>query len=134
VGCSLAASLVLSIKDFCKNRCPDFLFIEPSGMVVTSEIRNVTAMGRRDMAYDIGPFITLLEGPAFPMLWQERQTLLVGQLTGADLVAISKSELMDASGLAEIHQALQDYQRDAIPLSVHSGKGIKEVMQTLTTS
>ena len=113
---------------------PDYLFIEPSGLVVTSEMRNVTAMGRRDVKYDIGPFITLVAGPDFPTLWQERQPLLLGQLTGADLVAISKSDLMDADRIAEINHTLNGHCRDLIQLSARSGSGIKEVLQTFATS
>lgn len=130
----MATSLVASIKDYRRNIQPDFLFIEPSEMVVTSEIRKVAAMGRRDVSYDIGPFITLLDGPAFPTLWQERQPLLLGHLEGADLVAVSKSDLMDAGGIEEINHTLNDHCRDIIQLSVHSGLGIKEVMKAIMIS
>lgn len=134
MGCSLAASLVASIKDFCRNMNLDFLFIEPSGMVVTDEMRSVASMGRRDVKYDIGPFITLVDGPAFPTVWEERRTLLVNQLTGADVVAISKVDLIEADRLEEIKQTLKDYCRDLTLLSVRSGSGVEEVLQTLVTS
>lgn len=129
----MATSLVASIKDYRRNMRPDFLFIEPSELVVTSEIRKVAAMGRRDVSYDIGPFITLMDGPAFPSLWQERQPLLLGHLAGADLVAVSKSDLMDAAGIKEINHTLNSYCRDLIPLSVLSGAGVKEVLKILAT-
>ena len=133
MGCSLAAGLVASIKDFRRNMRPDFLFIEPSEMVVTSEMRSVTSMGRRDVTYDIGPFITLVEGPAFPTLWQERRPLILGQLTGADLVAISKSDLMDASRIEEINHTLNGHCRDLIQLSSRSGSGLEEMLKAFAT-
>jgi G3E family GTPase len=129
----LAASLVASLKDFRRNMGPDFLFIEPSELVVTSEMRDVTSMGRRDVTYDIGPFITLVDGPAFPTLWQERRPLLLGQLAGADMVAISKSDLVDAGRLEEIYQSLKGYCRDLIQLSTRSGAGLEEVLKTFAT-
>jgi G3E family GTPase len=134
VGCSLAAGLVASIKDFRRNMRPDFLFIEPSEMVVTSEMRSVTSMARRDMTYDIGPFITLVDGPAFPTLWQERRPLLLGQLTGADLVVVSKADLMDAGRMAEIINTLKAHCYDIIQLSARSGSGIEEVVKTIAES
>jgi G3E family GTPase len=110
---------------------PDFLFIEPSEMVVAAEMRNATSMGRRDVTYDIGPFITLVDGPAFPSLWQERRTLLLGQVAGADLVAVSKSDLMDAGRIEEIIHTLTAHWNGIIQLSARSGLGIEEVVKTI---
>ncbi len=127
----MAASLVASIKDFRRNMSPDFLFIEPSEMGVASEMRNATSMGRRDVTYDIGPFITLVDGPAFPSFWQERRTLLLGQVAGADLVAVNKSDLMDAGRIENIIHTLAAHRNGIIQLSAHSGLGIEEVVKTI---
>ena len=103
-------------------------------MVVTAEMRGVAAMGRRDVTYTIGPFITLIAGPAFPGLWEERRRLLQGQLTGADLVAISKSDLLDVGRIEEINRTLNGHCCDLIRLSAHSGAGLEEVLKTLVAS
>ena len=133
MGCSLAAGLVASLKEFHRKVRPDFLFIEPSELVATSEMRNVTSMARRDVTYDIGPFITLVEGPAFLTLWQERRPLLLGQLAGADLVAVSKSDLMDADGIEEIINTLtlEAHCNGISQLSARSGLGIEEVVKII---
>ena len=55
-------------KKLKKKYDPDVLFIEPSEAVVTQELRDVSAMGLRDIKYDIGPFITLVDGPDFDFL------------------------------------------------------------------
>jgi len=65
VGCSLATSLVARLKEFKRDTRPDFRFIEPSGMVPNLEMHHVTRLGRKEMDYGIGPFITLVEGPLF---------------------------------------------------------------------
>ncbi len=88
-------------------------------------------MGRRDVRYDIGPYITLINGPQFPTLWQERQTLLRGQLTGADLVAVNKIDLLNADRLVEINQTLNGLCGRLIPLSARSGEGLEVVVQAL---
>jgi G3E family GTPase len=127
----LAASLVAGIKDFRRNLSPDYLFIEPSELVLTAEMHNVTLMGLRDIAYDIGPFITLVEGPSFQLMWQERQLLLLGQIAGADLVAVSKSDLITAGMMADIVNTLKAHRNGVLQLSARSGLGLKEVVETI---
>ncbi len=134
MGCSLAASLVAGLKDFRRNVRPDFLFVEPSELVMTVEMRNVTSMGLRDVSYDVGPFITLVDGPAFPILWQERQTLLLAQLAGADLAAISKSDLMDADRIEEVIKTIEAHCNNIIKLSARLGLGIEEVVKAIVGS
>ncbi len=65
-------------------------------MIVTQELRTVTNMGLRDIKYDIGPFITLIDGPSFSFQWQERPKLLLGQIQDADSIALSRTDLIDA--------------------------------------
>jgi G3E family GTPase len=131
VGCSLAASLVASIKEFKRQTSPDFLFVEPSEMVPTLEMRHLTYLGRRDMAYHIGPFITLVEGPTFQMFWQERQPLLLALMAGADLVAVSKADRVDAGQMTAIVNTLQAYGHGVLQLSARTGLGLKEVINAI---
>lgn len=127
MGCSLASSLVDLKKRLKRNFDPDLLFIEPSEMVVTRELRNVAAMGLRDIDYETGPFITLVDGPLFEFLWSERRTLLLGQVNDADLVAISRVDLIGDDELANISNLLKDHCGGSIPLSAHNGTGVAEV-------
>ena len=132
MGCSLASSLVDLKKELKRTHDPDFLFIEPSEMVVTQELRDVTAMGLRDIRYDIGPFITLVDGPLFEFLWSERRALLLGQVKDADLVAVSRADSIDVGELNKIRQALSGYCSNVIPLSVRSGDGLAEVVKRVS--
>jgi G3E family GTPase len=116
-------------KELKRNHDPDFLFIEPSEMVITQELRDVTAMGLRDIRYDIGPFITLVDGPLFDFLWSERRTLLLGQVKDADLVAVSRADSIDAGEVINIRQTLERYCPNLITLSVSSGDGLPEVIE-----
>jgi G3E family GTPase len=127
VGCSLASSLVDLKKQLKRNFDPDLLFIEPSEMVVTQELRNVAAMGLRDIDYETGPFITLVDGPLFEFLWSERQALLLGQVKNADLVAVSRVDLIDHDELQSIGNVLKDY-CDPLILSVHEAGAVKEMI------
>jgi G3E family GTPase len=131
VGCSLATSLVSEFKKFRRDIDPDFLFIEPSEIVVTREMRNVSSMGLRDIKYATGPFITLVDGPAFGVLWEERRPLILGQVADADAVAVSRSDLVDAGRVQEIVKVLRGYTEKVLQLSVIENTGIGEVMKLL---
>jgi G3E family GTPase len=85
---------------------PDYLFLEPSEMIVTKELRNVTKMGLRDIQYDIGPFITLIDGPSFSFNWEERPKLILGQMQDADRVALSRRDMIDSKQIEHIRKIL----------------------------
>ena len=125
MGCSLASSLVDLKKELIKTHNPDVLFVEPSEMVVTEELRQVAAMGRRDIRYEIGPFITLVDGPLFGFLWQERRKLLLGQVSDADRVVISRCDQIDLQELQEIQGLLAEYHNGIHGLSVHQNLGLE---------
>jgi G3E family GTPase len=131
VGCSLAASLVARIKEIKRTVNPDYLFVEPSEMVLTQEMLDATRMGLRDVSYDIGPFITLIDGPAFAQVWEERQPLLRGQIHKADLVAVSRSDLLAEEEYSTIINTLNGLSNSSLALSVVAGKGLEEVIQKL---
>jgi G3E family GTPase len=131
VGCSLASGLVDLIKKIKRNVDPDLLFIEPSEMVVTRELKDVTAMGLRDIRYGAGPFITLVDGLQFPFLWSERRALVLGQVKDADLVAISRMDLISSHDVETINGLLQDHCGLLIPLSAQNGDNMEEVMKRI---
>lgn len=125
----MASSLASRIKSIRRELDPDFLFIEPSEMVVTSEIRSAAAMGLRDVTYKIGPFNTLVDGPTFNFSWKERRTLLFGHINDADLVMVSRSDLLDSRRLEEIRKTLGEYRKGVLSLSIPLGLGVKEVAE-----
>ena len=131
MGCSLATSLVSEVKKIRRTLNPDFLFIEPSELVVSEEMRAATRMALRDISYSSGPLITLVDGPGFQDLWRDRQPLLLGQLTGADLVALSKSDLLSPGRMEAIMDTLKGYCRGILRLSVHSGSGLGELVKAI---
>jgi G3E family GTPase len=127
----LATSLVARIKEIKRTVNPDYLFVEPSEMVLTQEMLDATRMGLRDVSYEIGPFITLIEGTAFPEVWEERRPLILGQIHRADLVAVSRADLVPGDDYKKILDALDGVTNSILSLSVETGQGIEEVMHKL---
>ncbi len=131
MGCSLATSLVDLIKKIKRSHDPEFLFIEPSEMVVTQELQNVAAMGQRDVRYQIGPLITLVDAPRFPFMWSERQQLIIGQINGADVVALSRTDRLEDSSPDEICETLRPYCNGIDLLSVHDLDSLEKMMMNV---
>ena len=100
-------------------------------MVVTRELRDATAMGLRDVSYDIGPFITLVDGPDFDFNWVERNELLVGQISGADIVALSRADLLEEDQTRHVQRVLGDYGDGLVRVSSLKGWGLSELVNRI---
>ena len=103
---------------------PDFLFLEPSEMVVTKELRSVLSMGLRDIRYAVGPFITLVDAPSFPFNFEERKSLILGQIRDADLIAVSRADRIDKRQINEICGGLQLRQKETLLLGCQGGDSL----------
>lgn len=110
---------------------PDFLFLEPSEMIVTRELRDVVKMGLRDIHYDIGPFVTLVDGPSFVFQWEERAKLLLGQIQEADRVAISRTDIIDKKQVEHMRGLLNlnGVDSNLLLLSMQNSSSINELVQ-----
>lgn len=120
------------IKQIEREHDPDILFIEPSEMVVTSEMRQVIAMAMRDVAFDAGPLITLIDGPNLNSLWDERQKLIVGQITDADVLAISRADRISSDDVEAIHARLSPYGRDLCSISTQEDSGVQPIWDAIS--
>lgn len=132
MGCSLATSLVDLIKKIKRTHNPAFLFIEPSEMVVTQELQNVTAMGHRDVRYQIGPLITLVDAQRFPFMWAERQQLMIGQINGADIVVLSRIDRIEDSSPDDIRSVLRPYCSRIGLLNVHDPDSVEKILMKVS--
>lgn len=131
MGCSLASSLVAAIKKFKRESDPEFLFIEPSEMVIAKEIRDVVLMGQRDVKYEVGPVIALVDGEGFRDNWQERRHLLIKHLSGADAAFISRIDLLSESRTKSIGLALAEMGFSAWPLSTRQSLSAHQVVELI---
>jgi G3E family GTPase len=120
------------VKDVYRAAAPDYLFVEPASQVLTHELRAVAAMARRDIAYDVGVFVTLVDGPLFDDWWEERRDLLLGQISGADLVAVSQADALDRGALARVHETLAPHAKGVLTLSTRRGWGVETVLASIT--
>jgi G3E family GTPase len=100
-------------------------------MIVTRELRDVVKMGLRDIKFDIGPFITLIDGPSFEFQWQERPKLLQGQIEGADRVAISRTDMIATKEVEHIRGILSVQNTDILLLSRQTSSVVDELAKQI---
>jgi G3E family GTPase len=100
-------------------------------MVITQELQNVTAMGRRDIRYQTGPLITLVDVPRFSFMWAERRQLIIGQINGADIVALSRSDMIEDIYPDDIRNELCSYRNEIDLLSVHDSGSLENIMMAV---
>ena len=102
-------------------------------MIVTKELRNVTKMGLRDIQYDIGPFITLIDGPSFSFNWEERPKLLLGQMQDVDRVVLSRTDMIDSKQIEHIRKILDVAGNNLLLLSNQNSSSINELAQLIVS-
>ncbi len=110
---------------------PDYLFLEPSEMIVTRELRDVVNMGLRDLKYGIGPFITLIDSASFSFHWEERPKLIQGQIQDADIVALSRVDRIDSNKIKQICDTLNLPQKKLLLLGQKNRAAITELAQEI---
>jgi len=98
-------------------------------LIVTRELRDVIKMGLRDISYDIGPIITLIDGPSFSFNWAERPKLLLGQIRDADRIALSRTDMIDSNEIQHIRETLNTKGNNLLLMSKQNSSPIKELAQ-----
>lgn len=103
-------------------------------MVTTQELNAAAASGLRDCSYDIGPFITLVDGPEFEATWADRQKLLLAQIAGADLAAISRADMLEKPQRDRIREILKGNSEKIIELSTLQELGTEFIVDAINAN
>jgi G3E family GTPase len=64
-------------------------------------------------------------------MWAERQQLIIGQISGADVVALSRFDRLEDSSPDEIRAALRPYCNGIDLLSVHDSDSLEKMMMNV---
>ena len=100
-------------------------------MIVTKELQDVLKMGLRDIRYEIGPLITLIDGPTFSFQWEERPKLIQGQIQNADIVVLSRSDRIDSIIVEHICSTLNLSKKKLLLLDQKNHAGIAALAQQI---
>jgi len=98
-------------------------------LIVTRELRDVVKMGLRDIHYDVGPIITLIDGLSFAFNWDERPKLLLGQIQDADRIVLSRTDMIDSNAVEHIRKTLNITGNNLLLMSRENSSSLDELAQ-----
>jgi G3E family GTPase len=135
ICCEVAQTFANTVALLALDFKPDVLLVEPTGVAVPKQVKLVAAMGGRDTYVEVGPAIVLFDSTRPEELMDdELMGLLVKtQLRDADIVVISKVDMVDRARIEECKEMIIE----AIPklrkvrfveVSAIEGTGVNEVI------
>ncbi len=112
----------------------DYVFAEPSGIVVPFELRNAIAVAGRDANVAAGPVLLLLnaEDPTSP--FEEHITHVTRQqVQQADVIAVTKVDSASGGGVEFLQEKARGLAPDtpSYAVSVASGEGVAELAEAV---
>ena len=106
ICCSLKTSLRATLLLMIENYHPDVVIIESTGIAYPGAIRDEIMLMNLTMDYDMSPLLTLFDGSRFKQILKEIKNFASQQLAQAEVIAVSKTDLIDASFLPIIEEAV----------------------------
>jgi G3E family GTPase len=111
-----------------RNDGVDYVFAEPSGIVIPFELRNAVAVAGRDVRVSAGPVVMLLSAadPGAPFI-EHLAHVTRQQIEQADCVAVTKIDAAANGGVECLEGAVRSVSPDTPlhHLSLPTGQGLK---------
>jgi len=122
ICCSLKTSLRATILLMIENYHPDIIIIESTGVAYPGAIRDEIMLMNLTVDYDMAPLLTLFDGSRFKQILKEIKNFAAQQLVEAEVIAVSKVDLMDSSFLPIVEAAVQQINPKAEIITLSSKK------------
>ena len=107
ICCSLKTSLRATILLMLENYHPDVIIIESTGVAYPGAIRDEIMLMNLTIDYDMAPLLTLFDGSRFKQILKEIKNFAAQQLAEAEVIAVSKADLIEPSFLPIVEAAAQ---------------------------
>lgn len=120
ICCSLKTSLRATLLSMIDNFNPDVIIIESTGVAYPGVIRDEVMLMNLPMDYDMAPLLTLFDGSRFKQILKEIKNFASQQLAQAEVIAVSKSDLVESSMLPIIESAVQQINPKAVIITLSS--------------
>jgi G3E family GTPase len=109
ICCTSTASLCDSVKTIEKRYHPDWLLIEATGMAYPDNIRKVI---QENTSFSAG-ILAIADAKRWKRVVNAMRNFVVSQLTDADVILISKIDLVSEDTLAAVRQEIQAFNTTA---------------------
>jgi G3E family GTPase len=105
VCCQVGSDLVETLKSIDADESVQWAIIEPSGVAYTSQILDTIGYWNED-AHVVQ--IVLIDGPRLPSLIEHLDNLIRDSLHSANIIVVSKQDLMDPASTNEVFRRVDD--------------------------
>lgn len=133
ICCQVAGNMLKTLRLLSEGLNPDIVIIEPTGVAVPNSIRNAILSGARQMQISMGPTIVLFDTTREDKLlnYDSLKRLVTTQLKDADIIALSKVDMVSDEVLKRAGEAVHLINPDArlINLSTLKGDGLSALIQ-----
>ncbi len=132
ICCEVATSFAKTLVELAKSFEPDLVLVEPTGVAIPRQVKAAAAMSGRQISIDLGNVIVLFDAtrPDELLDMELMGRLVTSQLADADIVAVSKVDLVDEAHLVEAETAAKEYIPSAefIRVSSVTGEGLPQLV------
>lgn len=136
ICCEIAQSFANTLAILGMDFNPDLVLVEPTGVAIPRQVKLVAAMGGRDTQVEVGPAIVLFDSSRPDELMDDELMgiLVKTQLRDADIVVISKVDMVDRSRIEECKELIVEAMPRTprfIEVSAINGTGVDEVVNAI---
>jgi len=136
ICCQVAGSMLKTLELLANGPNPDIIIVEPTGMAVPNAIRETVAMlDVKKVAIKIGPTIVLFDLTRSGKLlsYDTLKRLITTQLKDADIIALSKAEMVSDETVRESAEAVCaiNPKAEIMRLSTRTGEGLANLVSSV---
>lgn len=132
ICCQVAGNMLKTLRLLAEGPNPDIVIVEPTGIAVPASIRDTIVTGARQMEVSLGPTIVLFDTTRHDKLlnYESLKRLVTTQLKDADIIALSKIDVVSGEELARSEEAVRQINPGAtiVKLSTIKGDGLSDLI------
>jgi G3E family GTPase len=135
ICCEIASTFAKTIYALYKDFHPEHILVEPTGVAVPHQVKLAARMSGRDAKISIGPAVVLFDAtrPAELLDMDMLGQLVTSQVKDADVLAISKVDIVSEDQVKEAIERVQQYNPTAeiIRLSSFKEWGVDRIIEII---
>lgn len=129
ICCQVIGNLTRTLQLLEREQNPDIVIVEPTGLAVPGSVSDTV----RSLSVDVGPTIVLFDVSRQEKLltYETLTRLITTQLNDADIIALSKVDLVSADMIERAEKAVSRINPKAriMKLSTKRGEGVDELVK-----
>ncbi len=131
ICCSLSGSLQNTLRIISKEYKPDIILIEPTGLALPSRINTIIRTSMVEVDRNVS--VALVDAFRAERLFNEMRQFFGRQISGVDIIAINKVDLVPPARIKEIEVVIRELnpKPPIVHISAKEGKGVRKLMTAL---